>query len=281
MTLLRLAEASWTDVRDHVASGGTLAFLPFGALEQHGPHLPLSTDTLQCTAVAERLAEHYSALLLPPVSYGSTWDNAAFPGTVSLKPSTVSALCADIAQAVWSFGVTTLVIVNGDYGNRAPVHAAAAALAADGDVLVLDYPGLVEVGDAVKESPWAAPGLCHADELETSMVLALEPRLAAGALRSGLPRAARRLRHAADPLRHPLAERGVRRPARLDGGEGRDDHLVRGRSGDRGDRLSPRPGVSEPAGESPVCFSPRSGASRCPGRGRSGGGARGRATAPR
>ncbi len=177
MTLLRLGEASWTDVRDHVDAGGTLAFLPFGALEQHGPHLPLSTDTLQCTAIAERLAEHYSALLLPPVCYGSTWDNAAFPGTVSLKPSTVAALCTDIAEAVWSFGVTTLVVVNGDYGNRAPVHAAAAALAAAGDVLVLDYPGLVEVGDAVKESPWAAPGLCHADELETSMVLALEPRL--------------------------------------------------------------------------------------------------------
>ncbi|TAJ49764.1 MAG: creatininase family protein [Herbiconiux sp.] len=177
MTLLRLADASWTDVRDHVASAGTLAFLPFGALEQHGPHLPLSTDTIQCTGIAERLAEHYSGLLLPPVSYGQTWDNGGFPGTVSLKASTVTAICTDIAESVWSFGVSTLVIVNGDYGNRAPVHAAARALAEDGDVLVLDYPGLVEVGDAVKETPWAAPGLCHADELETSMVLALEPRL--------------------------------------------------------------------------------------------------------
>ncbi|WP_291053193.1 creatininase family protein [Herbiconiux sp.] len=178
MAMIDTARSSWTDVRDHVAAGNTIAFLPFGALEQHGPHLPLSTDTIQCAGIAARLAEHYSGLLLPAVPYGQTWDNGGYPGTISLAASTVTAICLDIAASARSFGVTTLVIVNGDYGNRAPVHAAAAQLIdAGADVLVLDYPGLVEVGDAVKESPWAAPGLCHADELETSMVLALEPEL--------------------------------------------------------------------------------------------------------
>lgn len=176
--MIDLAAASWTDVRDHIAAGHTIAFLPFGALEQHGPHLPLSTDTIQCVGVATRLAEHYDGLLLPAVQYGETWDNSRFPGTISLSPATVSAICVDIARSAQSFGVTTLVIVNGDYGNRAPIHAAARELSIGGvDVLVLDYPGLVEVGDRVKESPWAAPGLCHADEIETSMVLALEPEL--------------------------------------------------------------------------------------------------------
>ncbi len=176
--MLELAACSWTDVREHVSAGNTIAFLPFGALEQHGPHLPLSTDTIQCTGIATRLAQHFSGLLLPPVPYGQTWDNGGYPGTLSLAPSTVTAICLDLAASARSFGVTTLVIVNGDYGNRAPVHAAHAELTRAGhDVLVLDYPGLVEVGDAVKESPWAAPGLCHADELETSMILALEPGL--------------------------------------------------------------------------------------------------------
>ncbi|WP_382306932.1 creatininase family protein [Herbiconiux sp. UC225_62] len=178
MPMIDLSAASWTDVRDHIAAGDTIAFLPFGALEQHGPHLPLTTDTIQCAAIAARLADHYSGLLLPPVPYGETWDNAGFPGTISLSASTVTAICVDIATSAMSFGVTTLVIVNGDYGNRAPVHAAARQLSIAGsDVIVLDYPGLVEVGDSVKESPWAAPGLCHADEIETSMVLALEPDL--------------------------------------------------------------------------------------------------------
>lgn len=174
--MIDLATSSWTDVRDHIAAGHTLAFLPYGALEQHGPHLPLSTDTIQCLGVATRLAEHYDGLLLPPVHYGETWDNGGFPGTVSLSAATVSSICIDIATSVRSFGVTTLVIVNGDYGNRAPIHSAARELVEGGfDVIVLDYPGLVEVGDRVKESPWAWPGLCHADELETSMILALDP----------------------------------------------------------------------------------------------------------
>src|SRR5689334_7710371 len=72
MPKIELAAASWTDVRDHVAGGDTIAFLPFGALEQHGPHLPLSTDTIQCTELASRLADHYPGLLLPPVPYGET-----------------------------------------------------------------------------------------------------------------------------------------------------------------------------------------------------------------
>lgn len=176
--MIDLAAAGWTDVRDHIASGRTLAFLPYGALEQHGPHLPLSTDTIQAVGVGTRLAEQFDGLLLPPVHYGETWDNGNFPGTISLSAGTVTAICLDIASAVQSFGVTTLVIVNGDYGNRAPIHAAAREASIGGfDVLVLDYPGLVEIGDEVKESDWAAPGLCHADEIETSMVLLLEPEL--------------------------------------------------------------------------------------------------------
>jgi creatinine amidohydrolase len=178
MPMTDLASASWTDVQQHIAAGRTLAVLPFGALEQHGPHLPLSTDTIQAAGVAERIARHYEALLLPAVPYGETWDNGGFPGTISLAASTVTAICRDIGLSAQSFGVTTLVIVNGDYGNRAPVRAAARELSIGGfDTLVLDYPGLVEIGDTVKETAWAAPGLCHADEIETSMVLALEPRL--------------------------------------------------------------------------------------------------------
>jgi len=176
--VIELAASSWAQVRDHIADGKTIAVLPFGALEQHGPHLPLSTDTVQAVGVATRVAEHFDALLLPPVHYGETWDNGGFPGTVSLSAATVAAICVDLAASVRSFGVTTLVIVNGDYGNRAPIHAAVAQIVAGGfDALVLDYPGLVEIGDRVKETPWAWPGLCHADELETSMVLRLAPEL--------------------------------------------------------------------------------------------------------
>jgi len=176
--MIELAHCSWTDVEAHVARGGTLAILPFGALEQHGPHLPLSTDTLQAEAIARRVAQEFDALLLPAVPYGQTWDNAGFPGTLSLSPATTTAVCLDIVRAAHGFGVTTVAIINGDYGNRLPLHTAAHQLVTEGlDAIVLDYPGLTDIGDEVKDTPWAAPGLCHADEIETSMVMALRPEL--------------------------------------------------------------------------------------------------------
>jgi creatinine amidohydrolase len=178
--MIELANATWTEVGDFLASGTRVAVLPFGALEQHGPHLPLSTDTLQADAVARRLADALDAALLPAIPYGNTWSNDALPGTVSIGADTVTAICADIAASLDRAGYALLVVVNGDFGNRLPLQRAAEHAAATGQrmpVIVLDYPGLVEIGDAVKESPWAAPGLCHADELETSMVLAVAPGL--------------------------------------------------------------------------------------------------------
>ncbi len=175
--MLDLAACAWTDVRDRLAHGPTVAVLPFGALEQHGPHLPLETDTRQAQEIARRISEQCDAVLLPAVAYGNTWGNAAYPGTVSLSGETVTAICRDIASSLEASGFALLVVVNGDYGNRLPLHRAADENAAAGrmPMLVIDYPGLVEIGDRVKESPWAAPGLCHADEIETSMMLALSP----------------------------------------------------------------------------------------------------------
>ncbi|WP_125130381.1 creatininase family protein [Microbacterium sp. 10M-3C3] len=180
--MLELAHATWTDVAAFLEAGPRVAVLPFGALEQHGPHLPLSTDTLQAGELARRLAADLDAALLPAIPLGNTWSNEALPGTVSLAADTVASVCADAAASVERMGFALLVVVNGDFGNRVPLQRAAEASAARGGmpVVVLDYPGLVEIGDEVKETPWAAPGLCHADEIETSMVLAIAPGLVRG-----------------------------------------------------------------------------------------------------
>ena len=176
--MIRAADSSWPDVA--AALHGGLAILPFGALEQHGPHLPLGTDTLTAEAVATALAERFDAVLLPAIPYGETWNNAGYPSTVSLSPVTVTAIAVDIGRAVAHDGARALVVVNGDWGNRAPLAAAASHLASEHvRCLVLNYPGMDEAADAVQESPLAAPGLAlrHADEVETSIVLALAPEL--------------------------------------------------------------------------------------------------------
>ncbi|QHC65900.1 creatininase family protein [Rathayibacter sp. VKM Ac-2759] len=172
--MLRATELPWDRIRDEAPA---VALLPFGALEAHGLHLPLSTDTIVAEAVAERTAERLGALLLPAIPYGATAGTAGYPGTVSLAAATVTAITVDIARALDASG-TMLVIVNGDWGNRAPLRAAVDLLAAEGvEALQLDYPGFEEAAGQVRESRPAAPGLAHAEELETSLVLALAPEL--------------------------------------------------------------------------------------------------------
>jgi creatinine amidohydrolase len=168
--------ASWTDVRAHLGEGRPVV-LPFGAYEQHGPHLPLCTDTAMASALARRLAEHVGGLLLPAVAYGETSGNAGFPGTLSLSFDTVRSIALDICAALVRHGARGLVIVNGDFGNQAPLKLAAreAVERLGFPVLIVDYPGLQAIAAQVCQTPPAGRGFYHADELETSIMLAVAP----------------------------------------------------------------------------------------------------------
>ncbi|WZH35982.1 MAG: creatininase family protein [Microbacterium enclense] len=176
--MLDLTEATSHDVRAYVASGGRLAVVAVGALEAHGPHLPLSTDTIVAERIAREIAQRCDGALLPSIAYGETWATSGYPGTISLSPDTVRSLAIDLARGAAASGLDRFVVVNGDFGNRLPLAAAARELAAEGArMLVLDHPGLAEAADAVRESLPAAPGMNHAEEIETSMVLAAQPAL--------------------------------------------------------------------------------------------------------
>lgn len=168
--------AAWPQVEE-LARSGCVAVLPFGAFEQHGPHMPLSTDTIMAQELARRLAARAGALLLPPVHYGETSGNDGFPGTVSLGFDTVRHIALDICVSLRRAAVAGLVVVNGDYGNQAPLKLAAweARDQLGYPVLVIDYPGLAEIAAEVSQTPSAGHGFYHADEVETSMVLAIEP----------------------------------------------------------------------------------------------------------
>jgi creatinine amidohydrolase len=173
--MIRASDAAWPEIAAHLASGDRIVILPFGALEQHGPQLPLSTDTLTASWVAVALAERLDAVLLPAVEYGATWNNAGYPGTATLAPETVTAIGLDIARAVRDWGAHACVIVNGDWGNRAPLEAVAANSPLP--LLLLNYPGMDDAVAEVRESRPAFAGLNHAEEVETSIILAISPGL--------------------------------------------------------------------------------------------------------
>ena len=108
MSVLELSAMTWEEVRD-LDRAKAVAILPTGALEAHGPHLPLGTDVIIAEAMARRAAEKlsargYHAVLLPPLEYTAAEFAAAFPGTVSLRPSTVTALVVDVASSLGRHG---------------------------------------------------------------------------------------------------------------------------------------------------------------------------------
>lgn len=175
--MLDAYRSAWTDVAAHLRDSASIAILPFGALEQHGPQLPLGTDTATAAEVAHRLAERLDAVLLPPIHYGDTWNNAGYPGTLSLSPTTVTAIAVDLGRALADSGASLFVVVNGDWGNRNPLAAAMRTLTMEGRIraIALDYPGMDAAIERVRESRGAAPGLNHADEAETSIMLAIDP----------------------------------------------------------------------------------------------------------
>ncbi|NMB61603.1 MAG: creatininase family protein [Chloroflexi bacterium] len=174
--MLDARTAKWPEVKEYIEKG-CVAILAFGAQEEHGPHCPLSTDTIMAAGLARRLAEKLDALLLPPIPYGETWNNSRFPGTITISFSTAKALIMDIAISLKKTGLKALIIVNGHFGNRAPVELACQILRDDHNfpTLHLDYPGMARLAAEICESKPAGMGFYHADELETSIVLALEP----------------------------------------------------------------------------------------------------------
>jgi creatinine amidohydrolase len=94
-----------------------VAVLPVGSFEQHGRHLPLTTDALVATAIAERVAEDHALFLLPAVTLGCSHEHAEFPGTVSIKATTLYAVVNDVADSLAASGIEHVMVINAHGGN--------------------------------------------------------------------------------------------------------------------------------------------------------------------
>jgi creatinine amidohydrolase len=160
-----------------VAAGeARLAVVPVGATEQHGPHLPLETDTLLATAVAEGIVARVPGTLVGPVlALGCSSHHRAFAGTISLHTRTFVATALDVSRSLTAANLT-VVLLNGHGGNRAPLEVALTELAREGiRAYALTYWQLLEdvVADALGDAGRDACG--HACALETSLMQHLHP----------------------------------------------------------------------------------------------------------
>ncbi|MDX1492655.1 MAG: creatininase family protein [Longimicrobiales bacterium] len=189
MPVHRFAEMTWEEVRD--ATGGeTVAILPVGAVEAHGPHLPLGTDVVIAEAMARACAQRLSregrtALILPPVWYTAAAFADNFPGTVTVAPDTVRDLVIQIAISLQEHGITTVAIAN---AHLDPAHLdalrAAARQAPDGARIV--FVDLTRRRVAERLTDEFRTGACHAGRFEGSVVLAEAPELFRREVAAGL-----------------------------------------------------------------------------------------------
>jgi creatinine amidohydrolase len=119
-----ISDLSSPDVAELIGRSRT-AVVPFGSVEQHGPHLPCGTDTIAAEVVAEAVATEMGALYVPFGPYGVTPIHAGHPGTVNLRRSTFEALLTDVCEELIAMGVDRFVFVNWHEGNIASMDGVA------------------------------------------------------------------------------------------------------------------------------------------------------------
>ncbi|MDP2678244.1 MAG: creatininase family protein [Rhodoferax sp.] len=183
--------ADWTTLDfAHLHSCGlaarTIAVLPVAATEQHGPHLPLSVDTVLVDGIVaaslDHLPDELPVLFLPTQAVGLSPEHARFPGTLTLKNETILRLWTDMAESVAATGITKLVLFNSHGGNVSVMDLVARDLRARLDMLVYSVSWFnLPLTDAQGQDVNALFSAeehrfgIHGGDIETSMVLALDP----------------------------------------------------------------------------------------------------------
>jgi len=183
---------TWEEARA-AAGPRSAAILPVGAIEAHGPHLPLETDVIIAQAMAragaDRLAgQGWDVVVLPALPFTTARFAESFAGTLSLRPATATAVVVDLAAGLARHGFGVLAIANAhlDPAHLASLEAAAGEIRRDLGLPVA-FPNLTIRPWATRLSEEFRSGACHAGQFETSIVLAERPELVRDAIRTALP----------------------------------------------------------------------------------------------
>lgn len=171
----RLGEMSWTQVRD-LAETDPIVLLPIGAIEQHGPHLPIHEDSIIAEWVANELAKTTGCYAAPALNYGHSGTFRGYNGNLSLSQTTLRTVTYELIEALVLSGFRRIIIVNNNGGNVGPVTGASLDARRDLGVLIghlypwqLGYGLMRDVYDDV------ATAYGHGAEPEHSAMLAIFP----------------------------------------------------------------------------------------------------------
>jgi creatinine amidohydrolase len=201
--MIKLAELTWPQARQQARRRRSVVLLPLGAIEQHGPHLPLSVDWIGAEEVARRVAPHlqrrgWCPVLAPSLPYGTSTLATAWSGTVSLSAATTTRLIVEIVRSLAGHGFRRFVFTNyqADPDHLRAIAAARRRLTRGGRVQVL-VAGFAPADG--RPSPMTDPRVralmrsprpdreWHSGELETALMLTVAPRLVRRAVTRRLP----------------------------------------------------------------------------------------------
>jgi creatinine amidohydrolase len=161
-------------VQEAVKESGGIVVIPVGAVENHGPGLPLNTDTLYTVEVVMRAAAEVGAVVAPVVPWGNTEQQMGFAGTIHIRNQTLIELIKDICRSLVRHGFDRIVVVNGHGGNIAPLDIACEEIHYETGAQVCNV--AVWQLEAVPKPPGAAEIDGHGGSQETSTCLAISPQ---------------------------------------------------------------------------------------------------------
>jgi creatinine amidohydrolase len=170
-----LPDLTWQEVEE-LKKRTDKVLIPIGSIEQHGHHLPLSADTIIAFEVAKRVADKLNIALAPPINFGFSVEHMEFSGTLSLDPLTLISLLKDLCSSFAKHGFKKIFIINGHGGNKAIIESAIQLIKDELNVSLYSFTLLsiaMKFFNKIRESKEGELG--HADELETSLMLAICP----------------------------------------------------------------------------------------------------------
>ena len=175
---MKWEQRTWTELPHDLAAAGNAAILPVGATEQHGPHMGCGMDSVLADRLCAAVAARLGVPMLPVLPYGcSLGHSRRWPGTIAVQPTTLIDVVRQIGDWAYYSGVRRLFIVNTHVTNAAPLRCALEMLRADHDDLMVVVINSATLSPRVREFHFADAQDWHANDAETSLMLAVAPEM--------------------------------------------------------------------------------------------------------
>ena len=172
------SERTWSELPCDLAAAAHAAILPVGAIEQHGPHMGCGMDWVLADRLCAAVAARTKVPALPALPYGcSLGHSRRWPGTIAVRPGTLIDFTKEIGDWAFYSGVRRLFIVNTHVTNAAPLRCALELLRAEHDGLMVALFNSATISARVRQFHFADAEDWHANDAETSLMLAIAPNM--------------------------------------------------------------------------------------------------------